>query len=280
MESGRAALRSLSAGGVAAGVFACLSVPATAATMLVGPGSDYANPLSPNGTQDSDVTPALVAASLGSPAGGDFGSWTVESGGGVSVGALGVELARSVTRTRLEDGSLIFGQETTVLGDGTLGDLVGVGATSAWEATFNLDAPGSVVSVMPNTTYMVSVGVNAPNGLLDDTLGVLNSLGIEVLDGGTPLAAQDTSSLVGLLGLIGSGPSQTATFQVTTGETVTGDALGIRFSGSETLSTNLLDLGTDAVEFNNLEIQAVPEPSPIALGGMALGLVMFARRRR
>jgi MYXO-CTERM domain-containing protein len=257
-------------------------------------GSNYPGLFGPE--DDVTVTPpplpsgTIAGVHLGGSASGALGTyWQAQANGGAVLGSnlLGeVRLAETGAQVALNDSG---GLEFNISNDpgsilGALG--VGLGLTMNWSATATFDEPGEELFLLPNTIYRVVFDVDGSNGLLNSTLGLTPTFGIEMLDGaGNAIdSPADDGSLVNiigleLLGIIGSPPeSGRATVDFQTGSTLPGGTAGLRFTGSAILPATALNLGTNFATISNLSVTAVPEPSALALG--LLGAAFALRRRR
>ena len=216
---------------------------------------------------------------------GDY--WTATATGGadgyLTVAFLNVRTNSTGAQVALTGDALEFNIDNdpaTLLGALGTGLNVGLG----WSATATFDAPGEVLLLSPNSIYELSFDVDGSDGLLNSTLGLTPSFHVEFLDGGNAVGSAGNGSLVNvlglnLLGIIGSPPgSGRATVQFQTGNTVSGNAAGVRFSASALVPATLLGIGTQFASISNISVVAVPEPSALALG--ILGAAFGLRRRR
>jgi MYXO-CTERM domain-containing protein len=257
-------------------------------------GSNYPGLFGPE--DDVTVTPpplpsgTIAGVHLGGSASGALGTyWQAQANGGAVLGSnlLGeVRLAETGAQVALNDSG---GLEFNISNDpgsilGALG--VGLGLTMNWSATATFDEPGEELFLLPNTIYRVVFDVDGSNGLLNSTLGLTPTFGIEMLDGAgnaidSPAEDGSLVNIIGLelLGIIGSPPeSGRATVDFQTGSTLPGGTAGLRFTGSAILPATALNLGTNFATISNLSVTAVPEPSALALG--LLGAAFALRRRR
>jgi MYXO-CTERM domain-containing protein len=257
-------------------------------------GSNYPGLFGPE--DDVTVTPpplpsgTIAGVHLGGSASGALGTyWQAQANGGAVLGSnlLGeVRLAETGAQVALNDSC---GLEFNISNDpgsilGALG--VGLGLTMNWSATATFDEPGEELFLLPNTIYRVVFDVDGSNGLLNSTLGLTPTFGIEMLDGAgnaidSPAEDGSLVNIIGLelLGIIGSPPeSGRATVDFQTGSTLPGGTAGLRFTGSAILPATALNLGTNFATISNLSVTAVPEPSALALG--LLGAAFALRRRR
>jgi hypothetical protein len=249
------------------------------------------------GPPDDDVTVippplpggTLLGVHLGGTASGSLGTyWQAEAGGGAVWGSnlLGeARLAETGAQVALDNGGLEFNISNDP--DSLLGALgVGLGLTMSWSATATFDEAGEELFLLPNTIYRVVFDVDGSSGLLNSTLGLTPTFGIEMLDGAgnavnSPAEDGTLVNIIGLelLGIIGSPPeSGRAVVDFQTGSTVGAGAAGLRFTGSATLPATALNLGTNFATISNISVTAVPEPSAFALG--FLGAASALRRRR
>jgi MYXO-CTERM domain-containing protein len=257
-------------------------------------GSNYPGLFGPP-DDDVTVTPppipggTLLGVHLGGSASGSLGTyWQAQATGGAVLGSnvLGeVRLAETGAQVALHNGGLEFNISNDP--DSILGALgVGLGLTMSWSATATFDAADEELFLLPNTVYRVIFDVDGSNGLLNSTLGLTPTFGIEMLDGaGNPVdAPAEGGTLVNiigleLLGIVGSPPeSGRAVVDFQTGATVGGGAAGLRFTGSAILPATALNIGTNFATISNISVTAVPEPSAFALG--LLGVAFALRRRR
>ena len=257
-------------------------------------GSNYPGLFGPE--DDVTVTPpplpsgTIAGVHLGGSASGALGTyWQAQANGGAVLGSnlLGeLRLAETGAQVALNDSG---GLEFNISNDpgsilGALG--VGLGLTMNWSATATFDEPGEELFLLPNTIYRVVFDVDGSNGLLNSTLGLTPTFGIEMLDGAgnaidSPAEDGSLVNIIGLelLGIIGSPPeSGRASVDFQTGSTLPGGAAGLRFTGSAILPATALNLGTNFATISNLSVTAVPEPSALALG--LLGAAFALRRRR
>lgn len=200
------------------------------------------------------------------PATGPLGTyWNATATGGAGA-RLVVGLASTGSQVALSDNALQFkisNDPTSILG--LLGVGTGLGLQWSATATFN-GAPGrgAAVTLQPNQTYRISFDVLDGTGLLNSTLGIVPTFGVELLNGaGNPVGYSGGGTLANVLGLpltpILGGPSgaKTATAQFRTGATVPAGAAGIRFTGSAVLPVTLLNIGTTFASISNLKAVAV-----------------------
>lgn len=210
--------------------------------------------------------PPLVGVVLDPPpANGSLGNyWTATATGGAAVFALGLEAVSTGSRVALSNNSLQFNVSNdpqSLLG--LLGSGVNLGLE--WSATVTLDdSPGPVVTLEPNRTYRISFQVIDDSGLLDSTLDISPTFGVELLDGaGNPVGYVGGGTNASILGLqlapVLGGPNgaATATADFQTGPTVPAGAAAIRFTGSAILPATLLDIGTNFASVSDLKMAAV-----------------------
>ena len=228
---------------------------------------------------------------IGGSASGNLGSyWTAQATGG---SVLGSDLPLVPEVRVLETGAQVAlngtGLEFNISNDpdSLLGNVgIGLGLALTWSATATFDEVGQELFLLPNSIYQVSFDVDGSNGLLNSTLGIVPTFGIEMLDGaGNAIdAPAEEGSLVNILGLelleiIGSPPeTRRAVVQFETGGNVGAGTAGLRFTGSAFLPATALNLGTNFATVSNITVSAVPEPSALGLG--LLGLACALRRRR
>jgi hypothetical protein len=257
-------------------------------------GSNYPGLFGP-ADDDVTVTPpplpggTLLGVHAGGSASGPLGTyWQAQANGGAVQGSnlLGeLRLSETGAQVALGNGALEFNISNDP--DSLLGALgAGLGLTMSWSATATFDEPGDELFLVPNTIYRVVFDVDGSNGLLNSTLGLTPTFGIEMLDGGgdaidSPAEGGTLVNIIGLelLGVIGSPPeSGRATVDFQTGSTVPGGAAGLRFTGSAILPATVLNLGTNFATISNITVAAVPEPSALPLG--LIGAASVLRRRR
>lgn len=205
-----------------------------------------------------DLDPATsITGSLGN-------YWTATATGGAEAFVLGVSTLATGSQVALSNNSLQFNASNdpqSLLG--LLG--VGLSVELQWSATVTFDgSPGPAVTLEPNRTYRVSFDVIDDSGLLDSTLGISPSFGVELLDGaGNPLGFSGGGTNASILGLqlapVLGGPNgaATATADFVTGSTVPNGPVGIRFTGSASLPATVLDIGTNFASVSNLKLVAV-----------------------
>lgn len=239
---------------------------------------------------DDDVTvipppPGVLDLTLGGSATGALGDfWEAEANGGARLSALGITLAQTGAQVALEGGELQFNLSNDP--DSLLGAL-GIGTSLAvdWSATAVFDLPGNELLLAPNSTYQIIFDVDGSNGLLNSTLGLTPTFGLELLDGsGNAVDAAGGGTLVNiigleLLGIVGSPPlSGRAVVNFQTGASVASGPAGVRFTGSALLPATALNLGTEFASITSFQVVAVPEPSALGLAGLG-ALALFRRRR-
>jgi len=239
-----------------------------------------------NGDVTVDPTDSLVGLSFGGSAEGDLGSyWRAEAEGGASLKVL-VGVAETGAQVALQNGELQFNISNN---PGSLLGALGIGASVVdlqWSATATFNKSGSQLLLAPNTTYRLVFDVDGSNGLLNSTLGIAPTFGVELLDEDkVAVGAAGGGTLVNLVGLqlldvVGSPPrSGRAVVQFQTGAGVNDTrAASLRFTGSAVAPATVLGLGTEFASISNLSIAIVPEPSVLGLAGF--GAMAFFRRRR
>lgn len=228
---------------------------------------------------------------LGGSASGNLGTyWTAQATGGAVLGSdlplvPEVRVLETGAQVALTGSALQFNINNDP--DSLLGNVgIGLGLALSWSATATFDAAGQELLLLPNSIYQVSFDVDGSNGLLNSTLGVLPTFGLEMLDGAgnaihSPTQDGTLVNVIGLelLGIIGSPPeSGRAVVQFQTGANVPNGAASLRFTGSAFLPATALNLGTNFATISNIGVSAVPEPSSLGLG--LLGLALVLRRRR
>lgn len=267
---------------------AAVSTPASAQTVVpienfFQPANLQAKPEGDRGLLSLDIDFSQVTTS------GSAGqvSWTHRAGGLVSTGTnlviagAFVELA---AYTRTTGNSLVFGQglsvETTgllsalegVLG-GLITNVVSASVISTWEST----ALVSGLNLQQGQQYQVSFDVTSGTGL---DLGLLEGADFALVDlNGNNLLGED--STWSLLTLSLGTSTQTATFTFTAPNNIS--ELGFNFSAGTGLSASLFGAtqGQNSVlSFSNFSVAPVPEPSGVAMAGLAaLGMLSVRRRR-
>ena len=190
--------------------------------------------------------------------------WNATVNGGAKiatnlVGADEIVLAASGAQARLTGSALEF----NMVSEGLL-SLLGTGLTLNWNATATFDKEGAVVNLAPNSVYDVSFDVVDGSGLLNSTLGITPTFGIELLDGADTAAGSSSgNTLVNIIGLdlveVVGGPQGTgrATVRFRTGATVGSGAAKVRFTGSAVLPVDLLGIGSNFATISNLLVDAV-----------------------
>ncbi|QJE96651.1 hypothetical protein [Luteolibacter luteus] len=199
------------------------------------------------------------------PASGPLGNyWNATASGGAAIFALGIDAASTGAQVALSNNSLQFNVSNnpqSVLG--LLGTGVSLGLQ--WSATATFDgSPGPVVNLQPNQVYRISFDVIDDSGLLDSTLNLAPTFGVELLNGaGTPVGYVGGGTVASILGLqlapVLGGPNgaATATAQFRTGATVPAGAAAIRFTASAALPVTAVGLGTNFASVSNLKLVAV-----------------------
>jgi hypothetical protein len=267
-------------------VLALAGAPGLSGAQTLVNGSNYSD-LFTSGGSDVTVNPpdSLIAGlKFGGSESGDLNPyWHADAEGGASL-KLVVGVAETGAQVALQDSALHFrvdNSPASVLG--ALG--TGLAVDLDWTATATFNKSGSQLVLAPNTTYRVVFDVDGSNGLLNSTLGIAPTFGVELLDGNkNAVGAAGGGTLVNLIGLellgiVGSPPrSGRAVIDFQTGATVASGAAGIRFTGSAAAPATVLGLGEDFASISNFSIAVVPEPSVLGLAG--LGALAFFRRRR
>lgn len=196
--------------------------------------------------------------------------WNATATGGADgyLSVLGVNVRTNTTgaQVALTGSSLQFkidNDPNTLLG--ALG--VGLGLSLDWSATAKFNAAGKVLTLSPNSTYKVSFNVIDGSGLLNSTLGLSPTFGVELIDGaGASVGYSGGGSVANVLGLtlvnVGTGPTGTkrATAEFHTGATVPAGAAGVRFTGSAVLPATVLNLGSTFATVSSLAIDRVLGP--------------------
>ena len=207
---------------------------------------------------------SIAGIYLGGSNSGPVGShWSVQaSGGAVSGSNLVTEIRLLETGAQVAlTGSALEFNLTNPPGSllGSLG--VGLSVNLSWSATAAFDSPGQALTLQPNSVYRVKFDVDGGGGLLNSTLGIAPTFGVELLDGsGASISYSGGGTLANVLGLelveiIGApAGSGTATAQFQTGSSVPAGAAGIRFTGSAALPATALGIGTNFATVSNLEV--------------------------
>ena len=192
-----------------------------------------------SGTNTATPTTTLNDAGLGASASNvNLGPGFKSS---MSLGLFGSSLTNTINAGN--DGTL------TISGTGTT---VGLGFTD--EKVF------TGTSLAANTTYQLTL-----TSLTSLTTGLLGTLSLQIVQGGTTVASSS------VLSLLQSGTSATVTFTTPAGLN-TSQPIDLTLSGS-----SLLSLGSTTLTFTGLSIQAVPEPSDVALMGAGLVALLGLR---
>jgi hypothetical protein len=266
-------------------LLALASSPGISGGQVLVDSSNYGDLFTPGGSPVTVDSPdSLIGLRFGGSAAGSLNPyWQAEAEGGVSLKLL-IGVAETGAQVALNNGELQFNisnNESSILG--ALG--TGLALDLDWSATATFNKTGSQLLLAPNTTYQLTFDVDGSNGLLNSTLGILPTFGVELLDGsGNAVGAAGGGTLVNiigleLLGIVGSPPgSGRAVVQFLTGSTVASGPAGVRFTGSASAPATVLSLGTEFASITKLNIAAVPEPS--ALGLIGFGSFALFRRRR
>ncbi len=209
----------------------------------------------------------ILAVHFGGVGSGPLGNhWTAVATGGAVYGLnLGLEsrLSETGASVALTGSALEFGISSDP--DSIL-DVLGVeiGLSLAWSATATLDAPGGELVLKPDTTYRIRFDVDAGSGLLNSTLSISPSFGVELLDGtGAAVGYSGGGTIANLIGLqleSAAGAPEgtgTATVEFQTGASVPAGAAGIRFTGAATLPVSVAGIGTEFATISNLSIGEV-----------------------
>lgn len=239
----------------------CLTIPAPVVFPgLFGPADDVTSvaPV-PDG--------AVLALHFGGVASGSLGDhWMATASGGAVLGSnllTEIRLIETGARVSLDGSRLQFRLANDP--NAILGELsVGAGLSMSWSATATLDVPGNEFTLAPNTTYRLQFHVDTGGGLLNSTLGISPTFGVELLDGaGVAIGYQGGSSIANLIGLplapVVGAPAGTgaATVEFRTGASVPAGAAGIRFSGSATLPASVAGIGTEFATISSLSLGEV-----------------------
>jgi hypothetical protein len=259
----------------------CLSLTLATITGFAAPlgasetvvdGSSYPNLFGP--PDDVTVVPAPIPPNtpldvqLGGTASGALGThWTAQATGGAVLGSnlldLELRLAETGAQVELADSALRFDLSNSP--GAILSELgVGLGLSLTWSATATFDAAGSELALTPNTVYRVSFDIDSGSGLLNSTLGISPTFGVELLDGGgVPVGYVGGGTLANIIGLdqveVVGAPEGTGrvTAQFVTGSSVSTAAAGLRFTGSAVLPASLGDVGANFATVSNLTVVEV-----------------------
>lgn len=188
--------------------------------------------------------------------------WNATATGGAELYALGIQTLSTGSQVALSDNALKF----RVSNDpGSLLGALGIGLSVGlqWSATATFDGtPGPAVTLEPNRTYRVSFEVIDDSGLLDSTLNLNPTFGVELLNGaGAPVGYVGGGTVASILGLqlspVLGGPSSAAVAEFKTGATVPAGAAAIRFTGSAVLPATVLNIGTEFASVSKIKLVAV-----------------------
>lgn len=225
---------------------------------LVGIGTSYPNPFSPDG--NATVTPAhgsLLSLNLsGGTATQTSGIWELGATGGASISLLGLGLLESAPTTKLAGGDLEF--DITQKPDSLLGYLgTGLAITYQWSAAGTFSSPESL-QLKPYSAYQVTFDVDGSNGLLKTVLGLVPSFSFQLLDGaGTPVAFETHGTLINIIGLLGTGvPTGTITLKFSTGSSVPAGPIKMVFKAKALVGAGALGLGKDFATVTNLKLRS------------------------
>ncbi|WP_193212754.1 hypothetical protein [Luteolibacter marinus] len=233
------------------------------ATLPLVDGTSYPDLFGPAG--DVTVTPpppGILDLTLGGTATGTLGDhWDATAAGGARLSALGVTVTQTGAQVALTGDELEF-RLSNAPSSSLLGALgVGTALDLSWSATATFDDSGNELTLQPNSVYRVSFDVDGGGNLLNSTLGIAPSFGIELLDGsGASIGYSGGGTVANILGIelieiIGApAGSGTATVQFQTGETVPAGAGKVRFTASAALPSTVLGIGTDFATVSNLEV--------------------------
>lgn len=245
---------------------ACLPGISLGSTPLVD-GSNYPGLFGAPGDV-SVTTPipsgAILGIYLGGSNSGPLGShWSVQANGGAVSGSnliSEIRLSDTGAQVALTGSALEFNVDNPP--GSLLGSLgVGLAVNLSWSATATFNSPGEALTLQPNSVYRVKFDVDGGSGLLNSTLGIAPTFGVELLDGsGASISYSGGGTLANVLGLelleIVGAPagSGTATAQFQTGSSVPAGAAGVRFTGSAALPATALGIGTNFATVSNLEV--------------------------
>jgi len=208
-------------------------------------------------------------------------TWTNSAGGyaGVGVGELvGVHL---YAYTETTGNSLVFGRDLEILGvaallQNELNSVVGASVLSSWGATADVTGLNILAGQLYQVTFDISTGAGLPATILSNASFDVTSSGVTSFGGGS-------GGLLNLLNVVSIGTSPDSDQGILTfiSDTNRSD-LQFQFSANSALSLGLLgniDGNRNIMTFSNIQVQAIPEPSALALSALAAGGVILRRRR-
>ncbi|MEO5914964.1 MAG: PEP-CTERM sorting domain-containing protein [Luteolibacter sp.] len=190
--------------------------------------------------------------------------------------------------TQTVNDSLIFGREITtdaeILGvvnvgpalQGLVNQVAGASVIYNWQS----EASVSGLAIAPNQLYQVDFTVTSGNGL---PVNLLQSATFGITTAGVTGASNESASLLNLLDVVTLGNnSSTGNFSFTFKSSQSLSALDFTFDASTVAGVSLLG-GTAAnqnvLTFSGFQVNAIPEPSSLALSGICIGLITLRRKR-
>jgi len=254
---------------------ACFNGPSLGQTLVDG--TSYSGLFSPaaNVTVEPHTTPPSgvllnlsVVLDPDTQATGPLGTyWQATAQGGADgyLTVLGLPVRTNTTgaQVALSNNTLQFNvsnDPATLLG--ALG--VGLSTSLSWSATATFNAPGKVVTLAPNTTYRINFNVLNGRGLLNNTLTLSRSFGVELLNGaGVPVGSSGGGSLINILGLTlidldgTTGDLAEAQVDFRTGATVPSGAASLRFTAAAALPVTALNIGSNFATISGIRMAAL-----------------------
>lgn len=220
-----------------------------------------------NGTVSNNTGPGAV-------------SWTNGAGGysGVALSAiLGVHLHAYTETTGT---SLVFGRDLDINGalsglEDELETVVGANVLSSWSATANVTG----LNILAGQLYEVTFDINSGPGL---PANLVTNASFDVTSAGVTSFGEGSAGLLNLLNVvtIGSDPD-TGLGRLQFVSSTNRSDLQFQF-----LANSLVSLGVGAapgnqnvLTFSNMQVQAIPEPSALALSAVFAGGLALRRRR-
>lgn len=219
--------------------------------------------------------------------------WSFSAGGHIQVGANVLELvnvdAQLASYTSSANGDLVFGREivTTIASNplgldlgpsvqGLLNQIIGASVGYQWQA----DGVISGLSIAANQQYRVSFDMACAAGL---PVQLLQSSNFGITTAGVTSTTGGSATLLNLLDVVTLGDeADTGTFEFVFTSNQALNELNFRFAAQSLGNIHALG-GTasnqEVLRFSNFEVVPVPEPSSLALSGLAVGAAMFRRRR-
>ena len=208
-------------------------------------------------------------------------TWTNGAGGysGVALSALlGVHLHAYTETTGT---SLVFGRDLDVNGllaglEDELETVVDANVLSSWSATANVTGLNIMAGQLYEVTFDISSGPNLEANLI-------SSGSFDVTSAGVTSFGEGSAGLLNLLNVvtIGTDPD-TGVGRLQFVSSTNRSDLQFQFLASSAVSLGLLgDIpgNQNVLTFSNVQVQAIPEPSALALSALAAGGVILRRRR-